>query len=408
MQKNPEFSELINTEIKSNITSQIVWPLIDWFADNARQLPWRDNPEPYYVWISEIMLQQTRVEAVKGYFERFTKELPDIASLASVEEERLLKLWEGLGYYNRAKNLKKAAIIIMEKYNGKLPKDSVELQKLPGIGAYTAGAISSIAYNKIAAAVDGNVLRVMMRLWGSFEDITKESVKKSVGTELERVIPAQYPGSFNQSLMELGATVCLPNGKPLCGECPIVKWCIAHQNNTQLMLPVKPPKKSRKIEEKTILVIDTSYGILIRKRPEKGLLASLWEYPSLDGKLDFEEVKKQISSAGLFVEEIQQLGEAKHLFSHIEWHMIGYYIKTAAKDINFCCAVAEEDTNNVSFLADCFPVAPQKLLKEYSIPAALDAYKKILTNFISSDKKHELYGINNTKGYEQSEKNSIE
>ncbi len=380
MQRNPETSEFdINAETKSKITSQIVWPLIDWFADNARCLPWRDKPEPYYVWISEIMLQQTRVEAVKGYFERFIKELPDIAALASVEEERLLKLWEGLGYYSRAKNLKKAAAIIMEKYSGKLPKDSVELRKLPGIGAYTAGAISSIAYNKIAAAVDGNVLRVIMRLWGSFEDITKEAVKKSIGTELEKVMPAQYPGAFNQSLMELGAMVCLPNGKPLCEECPVVKWCTAYKNNTQLMLPVKSPKKPRKMEEKTILVVDTPQGILIRKRPETGLLASLWEYPSLDGKLDSDEVQKQILSTGLFVEEIQPLGDAKHLFSHIEWHMIGYYIKTAAT-MDSCRAVAEEDTSSISFLSGCFPVAPKKLLEEYSIPSAFDAYKKTLIN----------------------------
>ncbi len=412
-------------EKTKELAGQMVEPLLDWFAENARKLPWRDDPKPYYVWISEIMLQQTRVEAVRGYFRRFIAELPDIKALAEADDERLLKLWEGLGYYSRVKNLKKAAAAVMEKYDGQLPSAPEELRKLPGIGSYTAGAVASIAFGKKAAAVDGNVLRVMMRLWGSRIDISKDAVKKQVGSCLESVMPKQYAGAFNQALMELGAIVCLPNGRPLCGECPVREICSANREGLQEELPVKPAKKPRKIEEKTILVLETDEGILVRKRAEKGLLAGLWEYPHFEGKQSEEYVRSRLGAAGLTAACIRALGEAKHIFSHIEWRMTGYYIRLAHRaGLSEAAGKAAEEEAQYAETADagrgstgraetlgrsgstdgetqaagrsggtgraeifgqceaalkgCIPVHPRKLREEYSMPAAFDAYQILL------------------------------
>ena len=269
---------------------EVVPYLLKWFDYNARILAWRENPKPYYVWVSEIMLQQTRVEAVKSYFDRFIQKLPDIKALAEVEEEQLLKLWEGLGYYNRVRNLQKAARVIMEQYNGVVPADYEALLKLPGIGSYTAGAISSIAFQIPVPAVDGNVLRVTKRISGSYDDITKESVKKELWQDLITIMPKDRPGDFNQSLMELGATVCLPNGKPLCDQCPVMHLCKAFQKDIVMELPVKPSKKDRRIEEKTILLMEYENNYAIRKREKKGLLAGLWEIPSLEGRQSLAKV----------------------------------------------------------------------------------------------------------------------
>lgn len=307
--------------------SKTVKYLLDWFELNARSLPWRENPTPYHVWISEIMLQQTRVEAVKGYFHRFTKSLPEIKDLAAVEEEKLLKLWEGLGYYNRARNLKKTAQIIMEKYSGTFPADYNTLLTLPGIGSYTAGAISSIAFGLPEPAVDGNVLRVMKRVAGSFDDITKNCVKKELEKDIRAIIPKKEPGNYNQALMDLGATICLPNGKPLCEKCPIMQICSAYRNETWDKIPVKPAKKPRRIEEKTIFILEEEKKFLLHKRP-KGLLSGMWEFPSLIGLYEIERVEKFLQSCGFeLLEPIKEVGKAKHIFSHIEWHMTGYYIK---------------------------------------------------------------------------------
>ena len=232
----------------------IVDKLLIWFDANKRSLPWRDNPQPYYVWISEIMLQQTRVEAVKGYFKRFIEELPTVEALANAEEEKLLKLWEGLGYYNRVRNLNKAAKMIMEEYDGIIPEDYSMLMKLPGIGSYTAGAISSIAYNKQVPAVDGNVLRITKRLSADFSDISKPKVVKEVEEQIKRILPAR-PGDFNQALMDLGATVCLPNGRPLCEQCPIKEDCLGYKQDVCMLLPVKPSKKPRRMEDRTVILM---------------------------------------------------------------------------------------------------------------------------------------------------------
>ncbi len=266
-------------------------PLLAWYRQNARVLPWREEPDPYRVWISEIMLQQTRVEAVKPYFARFMEELPDVEALAEVSDDRLLKLWEGLGYYSRARNLKKAARIIVERYGGRLPDTMEELLGLPGIGSYTAGAIASIAYGKPEPAVDGNVLRVLSRLLASRDDIANPAVKRRFEEELRLVIPAENCGAFNQGLIEIGAVVCVPNGEPRCGECPMRSVCLAARNGLTGEIPYKAPKRPRRIEERTVLLIRSGDLVVIRKRPEKGLLASMYEFPGLEGKRSPEEAR---------------------------------------------------------------------------------------------------------------------
>lgn len=308
-------------------------PLLAWYETHARVLPWREQPEPYRVWISEIMLQQTRVEAVKPYFARFMEALPTVRDLAEVPEENLLKLWEGLGYYNRARNLQKAARVIQEQYGGVIPSSYEELLKLPGIGSYTAGAIASIAYGIPVPAVDGNVLRVISRVLASSEDILKQSVKKQMEESLKAVMPADRASAYNQGLIEIGAIICVPNGQPKCGECPLASICLGRNQGLLDSIPYKTPKKPRKIENRTILLIESDGAYMIRKRPEQGLLASLYEFPSLDGHLGTEEVRKELEQsepfAGLVshITAIEPLMAAKHIFSHVEWHMVGYRIR---------------------------------------------------------------------------------
>ncbi len=361
---------------ENGIESQIVSPLLDWFAENARKLPWREDVSPYNVWISEIMLQQTRVMAVKDYFARFVRELPDIEALANVTEERLLKLWEGLGYYSRAKNLKRAAIIVMEEYGGRLPEKAEELLKLPGIGPYTAGAIASIAYNQIAAAVDGNVLRVMARILGDRSEINKESVRRDYEKRLVRVMPRDFPGAFNQALMELGALVCLPKGNPHCADCPAAQLCLARKENSFDKLPVKAAKKPRRIEERTVFLSEGEKGFFVRRREKSGLLSGLWEYPSVQGKKTEEEVRTMF--CGDMVKEILPLGAAKHIFSHIEWRMLGYYVKLRqfSPQSEKICFQNGEERGIMNYILDCFPVDFEKLRADYSIPAAFSAYQK--------------------------------
>ncbi|MCR5503513.1 MAG: A/G-specific adenine glycosylase, partial [Lachnospiraceae bacterium] len=261
-------------------------PLLSWYFENARELPWRSDPSPYRVWISEIMLQQTRVEAVRPYFERFIRELPGIAELSRCPEDRLLKLWEGLGYYSRARSLKETAVRIMEEYDGRMPEEYEELLSLKGIGPYTAGAISSIAFGKRAAAVDGNVFRIVTRLGKDDTDITKPSFRKEITELLCEAMPEGNCGAFNQALMDLGATVCVPNGEPKCGECPVREFCLARKDHSECAYPVKPEKKKRRIEEKTVLLIRDGKRIILQKRPDKGLLAGMYEFPNAAGHLD--------------------------------------------------------------------------------------------------------------------------
>lgn len=298
-----------------------ITPLIEWYQQNARDLPWRRTYDGYAVWISEIMLQQTRVAAVIPYYEQFMRELPDIGALANVDDDRLHKLWEGLGYYSRARNLKKAAIEMVSRFDGSMPQRYDLLLTLPGIGEYTAGAIASIAFGEAVPAVDGNVLRVYARLFGEARDIRDPAFKKEVRAFLLPLIPKDQPGVFNAALMELGATVCLPNGQPKCGECPVREYCIAFREGRTAELPVLSAKKARKIERKTVFALTLNGGLIGFRRPENGLLARLWQLPEAAGELSDAEAAAWLGEHGINPVGELRFYERKHIFTHIEWHM---------------------------------------------------------------------------------------
>ena len=309
------------------LPKEIAQPLLIWYRENARELPWRREISPYRVWISEIMLQQTRVEAVKPYFERFMRQLPDIKSLAEADEERLLKLWEGLGYYSRARNLQKAAITVCEQYAGELPADYEELQKLCGIGAYTAGAIASIAYGIPAPAVDGNVLRVWARLTGDERDILQPAVQKEAREEVAKVIPAESAAEFTQAMIELGAVVCVPAGEAKCAACPLQAFCTALAEGKTAELPVRSKAKPRKIVPLTVLLLYDGERVVLHKRPASGLLAGMYEFYQTEGSLSAEQAALHAESLGFEVTEVGQPIAAKHIFTHLEWHMTGYLVR---------------------------------------------------------------------------------
>ncbi len=310
-------------------------PLLDWYKKNARILPWRDRPTPYRVWVSEIMLQQTRVEAVKPYFERFLAALPDVASLSTIPDEQLMKLWEGLGYYSRARNLKKAAQIVMREHSGNIPASFELLQSLPGIGPYTAGAIASIAFGIPVPAVDGNVLRVLSRIAASSENISDTKVKKSIDATLRRMIPPSYAGDFNQALMELGATVCLPNGMPKCEVCPLKRLCEGYARGIAHTLPLKDSKKERRIEQRTVFLILHDRQAALLKRPARGLLAGLFELPNTPDALDERQALDWLSAHDIHASCATQLGASKHIFTHVEWHMTGYLVHSPSRPSGF-------------------------------------------------------------------------
>lgn len=342
---------------------QLTEPLLQWFYGHARILPWREEPTPYRVWVSEIMLQQTRVEAVKPYFERFTKTLPEVKALAQCEEEQLLKLWEGLGYYNRVRNMQIAAGQMMVDYQGIVPDNYEELLKLKGIGHYTAGAIASIAYGKAVPAVDGNVLRVISRAAADDRDIMKQSVRTNMEQELLKIIPKKSAGAFNQALMELGAIVCLPNGEPKCVECPWQELCLAKKEDKISMLPVKAKKASRRLEKRTVFIIRDGEKVVLKKRPSKGLLAGMYEFPNEIGEFKEAEAVSYVRHMGLNPLRIEPLTEAKHIFSHVEWHMQGYLIRVEA--------LGEEESELLFAEAEEFK-------ENYPMPSAFSAYTEYL------------------------------
>lgn len=355
-----KMGKIIVEEKKNLKLCEIVLPLLGWYDENARILPWRENTNPYRVWVSEIMLQQTRVETVKPYFDRFIQQLPDIQSLASAEEGHLLKLWEGLGYYNRVRNLQKSAQIIMRKYKGKFPNSYREILSLSGIGTYTAGAIMSISFEKPVPAVDGNVLRVIARLTECYENVTILKVKNQMTEILRDIYPIFRSGDFTQSLMELGATICLPNGFPKCEICPISFLCKAYQSNMQMALPVKSKKKPRKKEKKTVLLLCFENKIAIRQREMNTLLGGLWEFPNLEGSKTPEEVKDLLSQWQISIVKIAKGIDKKHIFTHIEWEMESYVI---------VCG-------NMS--GDFSWVTKEKLANEITLPTAFQAFRKLL------------------------------
>lgn len=358
--------ESVDVVLESPRMKETAKPLVEWFRKNKRDLPWRERMDAYRVWISEIMLQQTRVEAVKPYYERFLKALPDVRALAKVSEDRLLKLWEGLGYYNRARNLKYAACQIIEEYGGKFPETYEEIRSLKGIGSYTAGAISSFVYNIPKPAVDGNVLRVVSRITADDSDIAKAGTKSKIEKEIEEVIPRDAAGDFNQSLIELGAVVCLPNGEPRCGSCPVSHLCLAHEQGRETEFPVKKKAKKRRIENRTVLLFRDAQKTAIRKRPAKGLLAGMYEFPNREGRMTYDEVVGYGKSLGLTPVRIRKLGNAKHIFSHVEWHMTGYEI--LVDELEKSMADENKEKGNIIF------AEIRQLQEEYPIPSAFEAY----------------------------------
>ena len=310
--------------------------LLAWYPEHARDLPWRKDREPYHVWLSEIMLQQTRVEAVREYYARFLNALPDIPDLAEVDDDRLMKLWQGLGYYNRARNLKKAAEVICRDYDGSFPKEFEEIRNLPGIGDYTAGAIGSICFDLPTPAVDGNVLRVYARLLADSSNIDKASTKKTVKEALAAVYPREHAGMATQSLMELGACVCVPNGAPKCESCPLAHLCFSKKQGTWNDFPVREKKKKRRQEIKQVYVLLCEDKVAIVKRPEKGLLSGLWEFPNRDLPDVIENEKKKTQLAADTVTSyaaeplrLMMYTEYTHIFTHVEWEMTAYYFECA-------------------------------------------------------------------------------
>lgn len=312
-----------------NVLSRLPEPLLAWYRKNARDLPWRKTEDPYRVWVSEIMLQQTRVAAVLGYYARFLEEFPSVEALAAAPEDRLMKLWEGLGYYSRARNLQKTAKLVAER--GGFPDTYEALLALPGIGDYTASAIASAAFARREAAVDGNVLRVVARITDCHDDILDPRVKKAVRAQVQAVMPEDAGNIriFNQAAMELGATVCVPNGPPKCGDCPARDFCLGRLRGTAEALPVKKTKKARRVEEKTVFLFLRDGKTALRKRPAAGLLAGLWEFPNVEGTLTEETVPAAVSAWGLEPKAWRNRLTAKHIFTHVEWHMTGYTLEVA-------------------------------------------------------------------------------
>ena len=337
---------------------QLPIPLLEWYRDNARTLPWRDDPTPYHVWVSEIMLQQTRVAAVLDYYRRFMAEVPDVESLANLPEERLMKLWQGLGYYSRARNLQSAAKQIMADHDGIFPSDYSAVRALKGVGDYTAGAICSIAFGQPVPAVDGNVLRVVSRITGDEGDITTAAMKAKVADALRPLIPLDAPGTFTQAMMELGATVCLPNGTPLCDRCPAREFCTARREDRTEELPVKAKKKARRIEERTVWLIFHENKVALRQRPAKGLLAGLWEYPN------------ELISAppeGMDIRSEEYGCQAKHIFTHIEWHLTARIIRTGTAALPTGWVWADKG----------------ELREVYAVPSAFDGVKHLVEEELS-------------------------
>ncbi len=324
------------------IEKQIVPLLLAWYEMNARDLPWRMDRDPYHVWVSEIMLQQTRVEAVKGYYTRFLSVCPTVNSLASAEEETLLKLWEGLGYYSRVRNLQRAAQVIIQELDGKIPTSAEELEQLPGIGAYTAGAIASICFDEPAPAVDGNVLRVMARLHMDGESIDRPQTKKRVMQQLRAVYPKGKCAEFTQSLMELGATICLPNGAPLCTQCPIHSLCQAHQNGIETEFPVRDKKKPRRVEQMSVFALICSDTVAVHKRENGGLLGGLWEFPNGAPCKTEAEAIRMASDFGTAPYDLIRVIGRSHIFTHVEWKMTCYLIRCANQSASFTWVDAEQ------------------------------------------------------------------
>ena len=330
-----------------DLLAKLPGALLPWYDAGHRDLPWRRDREPYHIWLSEIMLQQTRVEAVKAYYARFLDRLPTIEALSRCDDDVLHKLWEGLGYYSRVRNLKKAAVRIMEDHGGVFPGELDQVLALPGIGDYTAGAICSIAFDLPTPAVDGNVLRVISRITEDDTPIDLPACKRMVRDRLAAVYP-ERAGDFTQALMELGATLCGPNWKPRCGECPCREFCGGCLHGTAERFPVKLPKKGRRTEEMTVFIAACDGRYALQKRPAEGLLAGLWQFPNVPGKLDTARAVAAAEAGGMAVREVLRSIERKHIFTHIEWQMRGYYLEVNGCPAGFEWLTAEEIRRDVA------------------------------------------------------------
>ncbi|MGN1419878.1 MAG: A/G-specific adenine glycosylase [Acutalibacteraceae bacterium] len=337
--------------------------IIRWYQKNKRLLPWREDASPYHVWLSETMLQQTRIETVIAYYKRFLSQLPTVEALAQADDEKLMKLWEGLGYYSRVRNLKKAAQMIVTSYGGKLPDTAQELLKLPGIGEYTAGAIASIAFGQPEPAVDGNVLRVIMRLTACDDDITQAKVKKNVTALLREIYPSGKDASdLTQGIMELGEVVCVPNGEPKCTVCPLNSVCRAHLTEKTACYPVRSEKKKRQSKDITVFMLFCGDKVALHRRADSGLLAGMWEFPNAEEHMTKEEAQRFLQQQGIVLTSCEPCGKAKHIFTHIEWHMNGYRVECQTESAQFEWKTAEEITQN------------------YALPSAFRFYRKLLEN----------------------------
>jgi A/G-specific adenine glycosylase len=300
--------------------------LLTWYKSNKRDLPWRKTTDPYKIWVSEIMLQQTQVETVKGYYERFLKAFPTVEALALCDDDKLMKLWEGLGYYSRARNLKRAAYIIHTEYDDKMPNTQEQIRKLPGIGPYTAGAVLSIAFGLPEPAVDGNVIRVYSRLFSITDFVDKKEIKGLISDIADTLVHVGDPSSYNQSLMELGALVCTPRN-PKCDTCPLKHKCLALEHGIQSELPKKAPKRAKKQVDLYAMVINKDDQFMIIKRPSAGLLQGLWSLPSVELERGSKEAVDPKSHCldylsdelGLEASFVKKMGSANHVFTHIKW-----------------------------------------------------------------------------------------
>jgi A/G-specific adenine glycosylase len=346
----------MNHTIMAGRAENITKGLLDWYDENQRDLPWRHTGEPYAVWVSEIMAQQTRMMYLLSYYERFMRRFPTIQSLAESCEDDVLKVWEGLGYYARARNLRKAAQKIMADFNGQLPRTKKELLTLPGIGDYTAGAVLSIAYGLPVPAVDGNVLRVYARLENSDEDIILPQTKKRVADFVTALMPRERAGCFTQALMELGALVCLPKN-PNCTTCPIAVLCLARECGRQRELPGKSAKKPPKALQKTVLIIRNAKDQLLMRQRTESLLSGLWEFYLPDFAMTKSKAKIFLQELGFAVKNIKEIGVSKHVFTHQIWHMTGYD-----------CSVTGD------FLPAGYRWVHQEDVKNFAIPTAIRFY----------------------------------
>lgn len=360
---NSQGVQMENTENKfkemvkdSNLQVEFQQKMLSWFYEHRREMPWREEPLPYYIWISEIMLQQTRVDTVIPYFLRFIRKYPDIASLAESDEEELLKYWEGLGYYQRVRNLRVTAMSLMLNHGGRLPETFSELLKLKGIGEYTAGAIASEAFAERVPAVDGNVFRVMARLTGERGDIRDRKVMEKLKDMARMLLPYEHVGDFNQALIELGALICIPKGTPKCGICPVKNHCEAYERGIQSEIPLRGKNKDRKIEERTVFLLECHGRYAIRKREEGKLLGGLYEIPHEEGFYGEEEVEELMKSHGLKVLSMEMLKDRKFLFTHIEWKLKGFKITLAAET------------------ADYVFETPERIMENYTLATAFKGY----------------------------------